>query len=190
MANPWQQVRGFLNALFNRKKPKPVPALRPVVDTKHLEGYCGTVRSGARTKYYLYLSKIAPADRIALLGQGFNGVAGRWPTHWISCTHELFVYPGEYRTLFDVVLGLDAVQRPAQDIAAKRILKILKRSLETCPDTRFVIRKKTPKEFNWPQEDGQLAEYWLIEAGRAYKSVMGDMARMGLLVDGDRTEIQ
>lgn len=172
-----------------RNAPAKYPTLRAVASDKWLCEYRGQIRSGARTTYALYTSRISPAARLALLGEGFKGIAGKWPTHSIYCTHELFFDQGRTRLLFNIVLGFDSVARPAQDKAALQVTQILRRSLEQCKEPRFVIRKRTRLEFNWPQEAGELDEYWLVEATIAYRSVMRQMERLGLTVDG-ATEIQ
>lgn len=169
---------------------KSVPGLRAVPSDKWLSEYRGSVSAGARTSYALFTVKINAKDRAALLAEGFKGVGAiAYPSHVIYCTHQLFFDSGRTRLLFNVVLSLDSFVAPAQDKAALEITQILKRQLELCKEPRFVIRKRTKLEFPWSQEDGELDQYWLTNAGVAYRSVLRKFAALGL-VNEDVTEIQ
>jgi hypothetical protein len=163
-----------------RRNDEQRPTFRRVSPTSHVAEYRGSLPATLYAEHHLWCIRIPTQVQAELLSQGFTGLGeGRIPTHSIYCVVRLGQAQPKPRLCFNLYLSLDrgvgrsaTVSRLYADSIAERVTTQIAQAMRQSPDRVFLIRCLNALEFPWCMVPDHFDEYWLIELGVRYRSVL------------------
>jgi hypothetical protein len=154
---------------------------RRVCPTPHIAEYRGVLGPMPSTiKHHLWCVRVEHRLAVELVKQGFRGV-GRagYPTHSIFCVAKMGGKNPHTRIVFSLHLalhcGADGSSALSNDYAnsvAERVTSRIAAKLKNSTERAFVFRCINPHEYPWCMSPEGFDEYWLIELGVHYRSVL------------------